>query len=89
MPPPEGAPTPAPSELATDQPAPETVPALSKADAGLSAVDNTADVDKPVSAAQQAALDLKADETGIVRGADGRRYWMVACAVRNSGPGSP
>ena len=78
-----------PSELATDQPAPETVPALSKADAGLSAVDNTADVDKPVSAAQQAALDLKADETGIVRGADGRRYWMVACAVRNSGPRSP
>ena len=91
VPSPEAAPT--PSGPATDQPvspeqpAPETVPALSKADVGLSEVDNTADADKPVSAAQQAALDLKADETGIVRGTDGRRYRMVACAVRNSGLG--
>lgn len=87
VPPPELAPTPAPSGPPTEEPAPETAPALSKADVGLSAVDNTADVDKPVSAAQQAALDLKADETGIVRGTDGRRYRMVACAVRNSGLG--
>jgi hypothetical protein len=87
VPQPEVAPTPAPSGPPTAQPDPGTVPALSKADVGLSAVDNTADADKPVSAAQQAALDLKADETGIVRGTDGRRYRMVACAVRNSGLG--
>ena len=34
---------------------------LDKADIGLSNVDNTSDLDKPVSVAQQAALNLKAD----------------------------
>ena len=34
--------------------------ALSKTDVGLGNIDNTADVDKPVSTAQQSALDLKA-----------------------------
>lgn len=34
---------------------------LTKADVGLDQVDNTSDLDKPVSTAQQAALDLKAD----------------------------
>ncbi len=33
---------------------------LAKADVGLGSVDNTADADKPVSTAQQSALDLKA-----------------------------
>lgn len=37
---------------------------LGKADVGLPNVTNTSDVDKPVSTAQQAALDLKLDETG-------------------------
>jgi phage-related tail fiber protein len=35
---------------------------LTKADVGLANVDNTADVNKPVSSAQQAALDLKVDK---------------------------
>lgn len=35
---------------------------VTKAQVGLSAVDNTADADKPVSTAQQAALDDKADK---------------------------
>lgn len=34
---------------------------LDKTDVGLDQVDNTSDADKPVSTAQQAALDLKAD----------------------------
>ena len=37
---------------------------LVKADVGLSNADNTSDIDKPVSTAQQAALDLKADIAG-------------------------
>lgn len=37
--------------------------ALNQAAVGLDQVDNTADADKPVSTAQQAALDLKLDET--------------------------
>lgn len=39
----------------------KTLLALVKADVGLSNVDNTSDVNKPVSTAQQTALDLKAD----------------------------
>lgn len=38
---------------------------LTKTDVGLSAVDNTSDLDKPVSIATQQALDLKANETDL------------------------
>lgn len=38
----------------------KTLLALVKADVGLASVDDTADIDKPVSTAQQDALDLKA-----------------------------
>ncbi len=38
---------------------------VTKAQVGLSAVDNTPDTGKPVSSAQQTALDLKADATDI------------------------
>ena len=41
-----------------------TVSGVSKAMVGLSSVDNTADSAKPVSTAQQAALNLKADLAG-------------------------
>jgi hypothetical protein len=49
---------------------------LVKADVGLSSVDNTSDANKPVSTAQQAALDLKAPNanpifTGVVQHAVG------------------
>ncbi len=37
---------------------------LSKTDVGLDQVDNTADIDKPVSTAQQAALDTKVNKSG-------------------------
>ena len=37
-----------------------------KSDVGLSNVDNTSDVSKPVSTAQQTALNLKADATAVV-----------------------
>lgn len=40
---------------------------LSKGDVGLGAVDNTADADKPVSAAQAAALAGKAADTAVVK----------------------
>lgn len=39
---------------------------LTKADIGLNNVNNTADANKPVSSATQAALDLKADKSQIV-----------------------
>lgn len=39
---------------------------LAPADIGLGAVDNTSDLDKPVSTAQQAALDLKADKADVL-----------------------
>lgn len=38
---------------------------VTKAQVGLDAVDNTSDADKPVSTAQQTALDLKLDKTSI------------------------
>lgn len=41
---------------------------LDKGDVGLGNVDNTADADKPVSTAQQAALDKKVDKTTTVNG---------------------
>ena len=37
-----------------------------KSDVGLGNVDNTSDADKPVSTAQQAAFDLKADKTNVL-----------------------
>lgn len=40
---------------------------FSKADVGLSNVDNTTDANKPVSTAQKAALDLKADKTELLK----------------------
>ena len=41
---------------------------LSKVDVGLGNIDNTADANKPVSAEQQAALNLKADVTALNTG---------------------
>lgn len=46
---------------ATDAAAAKTSLSLVKADVGLSNVDNTSDANKPVSTAQQTALNLKAD----------------------------
>ena len=40
---------------------------LVKADVGLGSVDNTADTAKPVSTAQQTALNLKADDNAVVK----------------------
>lgn len=86
-------PTPLPTE---SEPAPppesptprmEPAPEVTKASIGLSEVDNTSDLNKPVSPAQQAALDLKADDDGLVRGSDGKRYRVVAGAIRNTGTG--
>ena len=39
---------------------------LAKADVGLGSVDNTADTDKPISAATQTALDSKADSSQVL-----------------------
>jgi hypothetical protein len=46
----------------------KTVLALVKADVGLANADNTSDVNKPVSTAQQTALNLKADKTTVTAG---------------------
>lgn len=43
----------------------KTSDAFTKANVGLSEVDNTSDANKPISVAQQAALDLKADELDV------------------------
>jgi hypothetical protein len=45
----------------------KTMLSLSKADVGLTNVDNTSDVDKPVSTAQQTALNLKANDADVVK----------------------
>lgn len=47
----------------------KTFQPLNKAAVGLSAVNNTADADKPVSTAQQTALDLKLDKTATAAAA--------------------
>ncbi len=50
--------------MSTNQPAPSTVNLeIDKSTVGLGNVDNTSDANKPVSTAQQAALDLKADKS--------------------------
>ena len=46
----------------------KTALSLTKADVGLGSVDNTADTAKPVSTAQQTALNLKADKATTVTG---------------------
>jgi hypothetical protein len=51
-----------------------TVLTVTKADVGLGSVDNTADADKPISTAQQSALDAKAPLTGL--GASGT--WSIS-----------
>lgn len=51
-------------EAATKNAIYDKVNSLSKADIGLSNVDNTSDAQKPVSIAQQAALDAKANLSG-------------------------
>lgn len=40
---------------------------VTKEDVGLGEVDNTSDIDKPVSTAQQSAIDLKADDNSVVK----------------------
>ena len=44
---------------------------VTKAQVGLGNVDNTSDLAKPVSTAQQAALDLKADNSNVVNSVNG------------------
>jgi hypothetical protein len=51
--------------------------ALVKADVGLANVDNTSDVSKPVSTAQQTALDLKVDKAQTVNTQTGTTYTLV------------
>jgi hypothetical protein len=46
----------------------KTVLALAKADVGLANADNTSDANKPVSTAQQTALNLKTDKTTVTAG---------------------
>ncbi|WP_314195008.1 hypothetical protein [uncultured Arthrobacter sp.] len=88
-PPPEPLPSETAEPVPTDPPvvAPEPVPAITKATIGLSEVDNTSDLNKPVSIAQQAALDGKADDSGLLRGISGKSYRVVACAIRNTSQG--
>ena len=50
------------------------VVSLSKSDVGLSNVDNTSDVDKPVSTAVQSALDTKANSTDLAAVATSGSY---------------
>jgi hypothetical protein len=54
----------APQDLTPTQA--KSVLALTKSDVGLASVDNTSDLNKPISTAQQTALNLKADDTNVV-----------------------
>lgn len=62
--------------------------APTKAEIGLGEVDNTSDEDKPVSTAQQEALDLKADLTDVLGAHPGLRastaYLPVTIAISSS-----
>ena len=51
---------------------------LTKTDVGLDNVDNTSDTNKPVSAAQQAALDLKVDQVSLAAVATSGSYADLA-----------
>ena len=48
---------------------------LAKGDIGLGNVDNTSDVNKPVSTAQQSAIDLKEDKISAAASAPLTKYW--------------
>ena len=58
---------------------------LVKADLGLGNVDNTSDVNKPVSTAQQTALDLKVDENAPITGATFTKITYDAKGLVTSG----
>lgn len=55
-----------------------TVSGVTKAHVGLGSVDNTADTAKPVSMAQQAALDLKANLLDTINAQTGTAYTLQA-----------
>ena len=50
---------------------------LTKTDIGLGSVDNTADTAKPVSTAQQTALDLKQDKSQTINAQTGTTYTLA------------
>lgn len=56
----------------------KTALSLTKTDVGLSNADDTADTAKPVSTAQQTALDLKVDTAQAVNAQTGTTYTLVA-----------
>lgn len=68
----------------------KTLLALVKADVGLGNVDNTSDANKPVSTAQQAALDLKASisgSTGVLQvphGTTAQRTTALGVGIRRN-----
>lgn len=51
---------------------------LDKGDIGLSSVDNTADLSKPISTATQTALNLKADTSALSSGLSGKQDALVS-----------
>jgi hypothetical protein len=55
----------------------KTLLALTKSDVGLGSVDNTADTAKPVSTAQQTALNLKQDKAQAINAQTGTSYTLV------------
>lgn len=55
---------------------------VTKAQVGLGNVDNTADIDKPVSTATQAAIDLKLDKTSIANNLTTNSSEMVLSAAQ-------
>lgn len=58
---------------------------LTKSDVGLSNVDNTSDVNKPISTATQTALDLKVDENAPITGATKTKITYDAKGLVTSG----
>jgi hypothetical protein len=63
----------------------KTLGTLDKTAVGLSVVDNTADANKPVSAAQSAAIDAAVN--GVLKGDTGGNFRVIACTLRNTGSG--
>jgi hypothetical protein len=58
---------------------------LAKSDVGLSNVDNTSDLNKPISSATQTALDLKVDENSPITGATKTKITYDAKGLVTSG----
>ena len=58
---------------------------VTKANVGLGSVDNTADLDKPVSTATQTALNAKANDTDVKAGSEAKKVYHLGFYIGSDG----